>query len=52
MRRWTTRGRCVECTCHFTRVDDNDRAVSRDVMKWYEPIPRLATSVNTLGADG
>ena len=30
-------GRCVEYTCHFKRIDGNDGAVSRDVMKWYEP---------------
>jgi carbon monoxide dehydrogenase subunit G len=31
-------GRCVEYTCHFKPVEEGgEGAVSRDVMKWYEP---------------
>jgi hypothetical protein len=31
-------GRCLEYTCYFKPVDEGSRyAVSRDVMKWYEP---------------
>jgi uncharacterized protein YndB with AHSA1/START domain len=31
-------GRCVEYTCYFKPVEEAaDGAVSRDVMKWYEP---------------
>ena len=31
-------GRCVEYTCYFKPVEDGAQgAVSRDVMKWYEP---------------
>jgi hypothetical protein len=31
-------GRCVEYTCYFKPLEDGmDGAVSRDVMKWYEP---------------
>lgn len=31
-------GRCVEYTCHFKPVDGESlSAVSRDVMRWYEP---------------
>jgi hypothetical protein len=31
-------GRCVEYTCYFTPFEDGtEGAVSRDVMKWYEP---------------
>ena len=31
-------GRCVEYTCYFKPLEDGmEGAVSRDVMKWYEP---------------
>jgi hypothetical protein len=31
-------GRCVEYTCYFKPLEDGlESAVSRDVMKWYEP---------------
>jgi Polyketide cyclase / dehydrase and lipid transport len=31
-------GRCVEYTCHFKPLEEGaEGAVSRDVMKWYEP---------------
>lgn len=31
-------GRCLEYTCYFKPVDEgSEGAVSRDVMKWYEP---------------
>ena len=45
-------GRCLEYTCYFKPVEEgSDGAVSRDLMKWYEP-NRGYLSVETDGNAG